>query len=262
MSAVLAKASKYLRRIDFSSAIYWRLRGTRPVTIRGRTVEFRTDSIGESVVVGFSLDTERAVVADLLEELRDDDVFYDVGANYVFFCCFTASVLGGDRVYAFEPYSPNVTRLRKNHELNETNDVRVVEKALSDTGGEVPFDSPSRYRTVTGTSGMRQADGGGYTVEAIAGDAFCDRADVSPPTVLKVDVEGAEMKVLRGCSETLSDPACRTIYCEIHADEVGTPIGDYDATPADVRSLLQNCGFSLETLQKREGEMHVKGTKE
>lgn len=262
MSAVLAKASKYLRRIDFSNAIYWRLRGNRPVTIRGRTVKFRTDSIGESIVVGFSLGTERAVVADFLGELRDDDVFYDVGANYGFYSCFAASVLGGDRVYAFEPYPSNVARLRTNHELNGTSDVHVVKKALSDSAGEVPFDTPSRYRTVTGTSGMRHANESGYTVEAITGDAFCGRGDVSPPTVLKVDVEGAEMKVLQGCSRLLSEPDCRTVYCELHADEVGKSIGEYDDTPADVCSFLKNRGFSIETLQDREGEMHVKGSKE
>lgn len=262
VSGNLVKASKYVRNIDIIDGIYWRFRGTRPVTIHGQTVEFRTDSIPESIVVDFSVHTEGVVVANLLEELHSDDVFFDVGANYGFYSCFAASVIGGNRVYAFEPNPLNIERLRRNHELNGTSGVHIVEKALSDSIGEVPFDRPSWYRTWSGTSGIRDPEKSSYSVEAITGDALCRQVTVSTPSVLKIDVEGAEMRVLRGCSDTLSEPECRAVFCEIHSNRNGLSLGGFDTSASQAQSFLENRGFMLQTLQEREDVIHLKGLKE
>lgn len=74
---------------------------------------------------------ERPVLEDLLQSLKPDDVFYDIGANVGTYTCFAASKLGPNAVVAFEPERKSATRLRENLDLNAL-DAQVVENALSD----------------------------------------------------------------------------------------------------------------------------------
>jgi len=55
---------------------------------------------------------ERPVARTIVDELNEDDVFWDVGANVGPFSCIAGDVLEDGRVVAFEPHPPNVERLR------------------------------------------------------------------------------------------------------------------------------------------------------
>jgi hypothetical protein len=64
-----------------------------------------------------------------------------------------------------------------------------------------------------------------------------------PPEVLKVDVEGYELEVLRGFGDLLHSSALRAVFVEVHfalLHERGL-----DAAPATICSLLESAGFKV-----------------
>ena len=127
--------------------VYWQsgLRSTRYVleykrngspvtrTIDGITASFVVSSPQEYARAS-TVHGERSVVADVLQTLEFDDVFYDIGANVGTYTCFAGQVVGDGNVIAFEPHPANVDRLRENASLNDIQ-VEVRSVALSNERG-------------------------------------------------------------------------------------------------------------------------------
>jgi FkbM family methyltransferase len=102
------------------------------------------------------------------------------------------------KVYAFEPDSEFRSVLKAR--IGDT--AMVFSSALSDTEGRVSLfrSDVSALQTAT-TAGSGESS---EIVEAKRLDDWCREADVSPPLFIKIDVDGAEHKVLAGALETLS----------------------------------------------------------
>jgi hypothetical protein len=102
-------------------------------------------------------------------------------------------------------------------------------------------------------------------VEAIPGDRLIERDGLSPPTAMKIDVEGAVLKVIRGLENALRRPECRFVICEVHAGSYGetdeTIIGGYGDSPSDLKSTLEDYGFELDVVQRRNRDYHLKAHK-
>jgi len=162
---------------------------------------------------------EPVVQRFLRDHITLGDVFYDVGAHHGFFSVCAGRL--GAKVFAFEPAAANAQRLRRNAELNERLDIEVTEAAVWDRDGGVELvhgASDSEWRVV---------DGG--TAPSITLDAFV-RAH-SAPSVLKIDVEGSEARVLRG-AEALLRETPPIVVCELHGhaarDEVCELLKDFE----------------------------------
>jgi FkbM family methyltransferase len=120
--------------------------------------------------------------------LRPGRVFYDLGANVGFYSVMAAR--RGAIVHAFEPEPGNLLALRRHVELNALNIV-VHEAAVSDVEGRATFGG-------SGSTG-RLGDGR-IEVQTVALDSLT----IPPPDVMKIDVEGAELAVLRGGYRTIA----------------------------------------------------------
>jgi FkbM family methyltransferase len=149
------------------------------------------------------------------------DVVYDVGAHLGFFSICAARL--GAKVYAFEPSPANAERLRRNVRLNGF-DIEVVEAAAwdDDRGVElVPGDSGSEW----------QVRAGGVS-PSVTLDAFV--ANHHSPSFVKIDAEGAELRILSGAQETLRSIR-PVVVCELHGP----------TTSEQLRGLL--AGYRIET---------------
>jgi FkbM family methyltransferase len=156
----------------------------------------------------------RDEVASLLNVallLRPGDTFVDVGANVGLYSSVLSRLrnVSPDTNYvAIEPNPETVERLR--HSLGKS--VQVLNIALSDRSGELGFTSGV-------TSGVFRVS----TNEFAEIKVRCERLDALPlprtDLVVKIDVEGHELPVLRGAAALFNEERIKVIYIDGYSDE-------------------------------------------
>jgi FkbM family methyltransferase len=161
---------------------------------------------------------ESEVQEAMIRHLGQGGVFYDIGANLGFFALLGAHLAGLEEghVYAFEAAPQNAAAIARNVELNALPNVTVIAKAVSSHSGR------GRLQVVDDQSWSKLEEYGPHPfteevieVELVAIDDLLAAGEVRPPTVVKIDVEGAELAVLEGMRRTIAEhrPA---IICELH----------------------------------------------
>ncbi len=206
-----------------------RLLGTR---IRGGPaagLRFRGgDTIG--YVLGLS---EPALQKALSTHLRSGDVLYDVGAHAGFVSVLGCHLVGPTgHVHCFEPVPANVATLRANLDANQFKNATIHTVALSDEDGEVTMDLGVRGITA------HFASGGGFAAVA----ARCDSLALQPPSMVKIDVEGAETRVLEGMRESL-ELGRPVVVVEVHEGQDRSVRRILDELRYDVSELDDNGGM-------------------
>src|SRR5262249_24894046 len=135
-------------------------------------------------------------------------VFIDGGANEGHYTVFASQCVGPEgTVWAFEPSSRELKRLEKNLELNASGNVRVFRVALAESNGEGEL-------RITGYAheGHNTLGGFAHEVELARTERFSLRrlddlvaeASLTRVDVIKLDVEGAEQRVLEGSRDVLT----------------------------------------------------------
>jgi FkbM family methyltransferase len=148
----------------------------------------------------------------LLRLARPDMVAWDIGANNGFLSLLLARV--SRQVYAFEPHPEAVEALRVNIALNRL-PVTPVEVAITDGSApevELLLGEVSRTSRVASSPYMKNRPVGTAVVPARSMDDLA--GELGQPGLVKIDVEGAEVEVLRGGREVLASGA--VIICEVH----------------------------------------------
>lgn len=140
----------------------------------------------------------------LTSRLRPGDVFVDVGANIGYFSLLASKLVGPTgAVVAIEASPSTFALLRANLELNHASNVRAVNVAASDTSGSLTlYEGPTWNRGLATTVHPR----GGTETTEVASLPLSDilsADELARARVLKIDVEGAELRVVRGLLEVL-----------------------------------------------------------
>ena len=148
--------------------------------------------------------------------VRPGDVVFDVGANLGAYTLLFAQWVGaGGRVFAFEPAQEPFEGLMKLLDANGLSSrVTAMQTAVSGREGAVRLlvdaaDGSSRI--------LEDADGRhAIEVQTVTIDAVCRREGVVP-SLIKIDVEGAELEVLRGARATIAaGGSALKLYVEMH----------------------------------------------
>lgn len=167
---------------------------------------------------GYALGTTEPLIQEVLAQcLRPGDAFYDIGANVGFFTVIAARLVQpSGRVYAFDPLPCNITALRHNMKLNGFSNVTVFEKAVAATTGEAELSlAPETTWAKLASTGVRADARGSLSVGTVSLDDVIAQQGLAAPTFLKIDVEGAELDVLRGMRQVLAKDR-PLILCEAH----------------------------------------------
>lgn len=139
--------------------------------------------------------------------------FFDVGANIGLYSVKMSSIHTIKKVYAFEPVSENRNQLHANILLNNLDDVvDVYGIALSDASGNVPF--LKNTGNSTGRSRIKDTNSHDLDTHAFAEvNVRTERLDDifvrdGKKIAIKIDVEGHEIKTLRGMKSLLLNNSC------------------------------------------------------
>jgi FkbM family methyltransferase len=170
---------------------------------------------------------EPSVQNEMLRHLGSGGCFYDVGAHIGFYSLLAARLVGGGgHVVAFEPDPANVAVLQENVLRNDVSHVDVIAAAVWSHGGVVKFrrtehpEMSSRRGAVLAPNGNRFGPGL-IEVEAVTLDTFAENHRL--PTVIKIDVEGAEVEVLTGAQQLVSQTR-PILIVEVHHQQAATAL--------------------------------------
>jgi FkbM family methyltransferase len=159
---------------------------------------------------------ERVELAAIRQAIRADGVAVDVGANRGSYLYWLARWAPRGRVVAFEPQGELATYLRDAAARMNWKNVTVEEKGVSDQPGELEFFVPGGVVTPGASFSRRVADREECSVarkQVVTLDDYF--SPETPVCVLKVDVEGLELQVLRGAERLIRESSPLVVFeCE------------------------------------------------
>lgn len=148
-----------------------------------------------------------------MERVDAGKIVFDVGANTGLYSLLASKAVGASgAVYAFEPLPRNVDFLKQNLAVNKVQNVLVYEKAVANSEGIIRFNQGADHAT-----GYISEDGT-LEVETVSLDRLVHDEQLPPPDYLKIDVEGAESRVLIGATNILCQNRPE-IFLAIHGSE-------------------------------------------
>jgi FkbM family methyltransferase len=146
-------------------------------------------------------------------------VLYDVGANYGYYCLKLARI--ATQVYAFEPVRVSYRVLMENVRRNGLKNVKAYRVAL----GERDATTRMHIFTSSGNNSLFEIQFpryhparivGGEHVDIVRLDGLVATDKLKPPDVMKIDIEGGELRALIGARQTIRKyrPAVVVEYLE------------------------------------------------
>ena len=223
------RAAKFLgRRLPFKPSGVAR-------TSSGVAIAFdqsNIDSFGELLKWHGSMD--KPVRDVCVSHIRPGAVFYDVGANVGYMALEVAALFPDVEVIAFEPQPALARNIAVSAVLNKFPRVTVYALMLgsADDEGELFVTSDSIHASAV----ARRAGSASITCLRARIDGLVESGTLPPPSVLKVDVEGAEMDVFRGAEMTIKR------YRPIIVCEADTNAARFGYTPDDLAQYLTSVG--------------------
>ena len=139
--------------------------------------------------------------------LGEGMTFVDVGANEGLFTLFASKKVGmRGRIFALEPSQRDFSRLTDNLRLNKSANVKALQLGASDHNGKAELIVAGYQHEGHNTLGRLSYEASSSRIEKIELrrlDDLLDGEKVDGVDVVKIDVEGAEKKVIMGMQETI-----------------------------------------------------------
>lgn len=187
---------------------------------------------------------EHVILMELLvDALGTGDVYLDVGANTGFFVLPIAELVGSEgRVLAFEP-APDAAHLLRSEARARgvLSRIALYEIALSDEAGSLALRADPAHPDDTTKRSLFMDDGPVVAEVPIrALDELVGSGEVELPRridAVKIDVEGAEVRVLTGMRRTLERHRPRMMVIETierHLNRAGSSVSDVDGFMRDL----------------------------
>lgn len=179
-----------------------------------------------------------------------ETIFYDIGANIGAYSLVAAT--NGAKVYAFEPAFQNFYTLNKNVTLNNLD--RIINCFPTAFSSNTCVDNFVYLDTTSGTSlGFYNKERKFHrdisqpevekAVMVFTLDDFIRVFSLLAPTMIKIDVDGAEEDVVLGAVETLRNKTLKTVLIEI--DHINSNEGK-------IISFLESCDLVLASTHFRD----------
>lgn len=149
-----------------------------------------------------------------LHLIKDASVFIDVGANIGYFSILTSKVNPACRVLAVEPSKGSLHYLRKNIQANQSKNVEIVDKAISNINGNLEFYEvinnkyPWVKHNLNGSNSLAKdsvvKSNQHYKIGVSTLDALIKKYALQTVDMIKLDTECTEHLILSDSIEVLS----------------------------------------------------------
>jgi FkbM family methyltransferase len=169
--------------------------------------------------------------------LSSGDTFIDVGGNKGDFALLAAKITGDSgRVFCIEPEPTNCKWIRRSVQLNSYENIDLFSVALSDRDSEALMYLGTKSGFHTLLRGQPERSQGCLKVTTRTLDSLLKDRKTSSVQMIKIDVEGAELQVLRGSVETITNNPDIVLLLDIH------PFLGVD--PSEVFDFLRSLGLT------------------
>jgi FkbM family methyltransferase len=195
----------------------------------------RKENYGSAVYAhGLSDHSELLFLAHLM---RRGDLFADIGANVGMYSVWVAGITGANAI-SIEPVPETFKALQQNIRLNDLS--HLIKPYQAATGAEVGV--VQMTCNAGGLDHVVEGRSGGNTVEvpvARIDDLLNGRA----PYAMKIDVEGYELRALRGAAQTLQNPDVKAVVIELQ----DWTLRKFGTSEKECREFLTGFGFQPHT---------------
>jgi FkbM family methyltransferase len=191
--------------------------------------------------------------------LGKEMVLVDIGANQGEFSLFAAKRLSAGKVFAFEPMNVFYNQLLENIKLNSFTNIKTFHFGLSDRNGQVPI--------YLGQTGAGEHEGLGtifqssqrnrfiQNIELKVLDDLANEIKLDKIDFLKIDVEGAELMVLKGALRTI-EKTRPVVMIEMNEDTYRAAGYSGD----DIKRFFRSLNYSMNRIKKGGHLEHITDT--
>jgi|WetSurMetagenome_2_1015567.scaffolds.fasta_scaffold10024_6 FkbM family methyltransferase len=168
-----------------------------------------------------------------IKSFKNNDVFFDVGANIGLYSFYCATLWPDNLVIAFEPHEQNFNRMLDNIRLNDFTR-RIIPYRLM-IGAETAKKSFKSDSTAIGSSGGQMCEPGADCCDLCRSidDLIWFSFSFPTPNHVKIDIDGQELEVIKGMAKTL--PLIDSLLVEVSSN-----------SKAGVVDILTRAGFTMD----------------
>lgn len=168
-----------------------------------------------------SFNDDKNIISKLLSRIKLGDIYWDIGASIGLYSVLLAKAIGENgMVVAFEPEERSFIRLKQNIEINELHNIYPLQIALGKENKKeklmISKQFSSGTHSVFNVSNVKEKEVDYEIINISTGDKLRTDKGLQVPSVVKIDVEGAEEDVIVGLEKTLKNDKCHTVVCEVH----------------------------------------------
>jgi FkbM family methyltransferase len=185
---------------------------------------------------------EHAHVKDNIGQLQLGDTFVDIGANMGYMSLLASRAVGGmGKVYSYEPSIREYSKLLENIQVNRVGNIIPMNVALSDRNGLLNLSVSTISTGLNRVSAAELPDSQKLIVPAFRFDTIWSLISEADENIalMKIDVEGWELLVLRGMEDVLRCKKVKKIIMEI----TDSFFQENGYQKADIYKLLHSFGY-------------------
>lgn len=199
--------------------------------------------IGRSIL--FEKIWEPDVTKFISSWIKPDITVLDIGADIGYYTLLFAKLVGPKgKVYSFEPIPKAKWYLDENIKNNKLNNVETFSFALFDKQGHVCLEDPFiKSKINLSKKTLRKND---IMVEMKIFDSWRPNEIIEKVDLVKIDVEGAEMNILRGMKATLQNER-PSILVEVHPYQLKS----FGFTASDLVEFLTTFAYKITPINKK-----------
>ena len=186
----------------------------------------------------------------LRENVKDETVMFDIGANVGLYSLYSTKVARDVKVYSFEPHKLNFATLLENIFLNGCDGkIHPLALALGESSGlfHLNYNSMESGASLTQLGHTNLSDDRKFVpklaelVNSMSLDALIESGKVPAPDLIKIDVDGNELPILKGMTKLLQgDDGPRSLQVEINPGERDGVV----EFMKDVGYVIDHCHFT------------------